>query len=155
MGQKWRTLWQLEKTLRRNYPVHLTTSHYNCPGFDCPDFIQTPLITVLLYPSEDAANYRLSLKTNPARSGKTQPGFLKILQLTHVNLTNYFFRTDSIVLISVTFSLLRFHFMPEIRETSDVRNFPWQMFDSKFHGHQPIKLQLSYKIMFDYIRNCK
>jgi len=26
----------------QDYPVHLSTSHYNCSGFDCPDFIQTP-----------------------------------------------------------------------------------------------------------------
>jgi len=28
----------------RNYPVHLSTSHYKnySPGFDCPDFVRTP-----------------------------------------------------------------------------------------------------------------
>jgi len=31
------------------------------------------------------------------------------------------------------------------------------MFDSKFHGHQSVNLQLSYEIMIGYVlyRNCK
>jgi len=41
-----------------------------------------------------------------------------------MNLSNYFFRTDSIVLISITCSLLALGFMHEIRETSDVRLMP-------------------------------
>jgi len=32
------------------------------------------------------------------------------------------------------------------------RNFPWQMFDSKLHGHQSMKLQLSYEIIFHYVQ---
>jgi len=31
----------------RNYPVHLSTSHYNCPDFDRPDFVRTPLRTAI------------------------------------------------------------------------------------------------------------
>ena len=46
--------------------------------------------------------------------------------------------------------------MHEIRETSDVRSMPEisldKMFDSKFHGHQSMKLQLSYEIMFGYVQ---
>jgi len=50
---------------------------------------------------------------------------LKILQqLIHVNLSNYFFRTGSIVLLSDTCSLLALYFMHEIRETYDVRFMP-------------------------------
>jgi len=41
-----------------------------------------------------------------------------------MNLSNYFFRTDSIVLISTTYSLLALYFMHEIREISDVRFMP-------------------------------
>jgi len=41
-----------------------------------------------------------------------------------MNFSNYFFRTDSIVLISVPCSLLALYFMYEIRETSDVRFMP-------------------------------
>jgi len=68
---------------------------------------------------------RSSLKTGPAWPGKTRPGFLKILQqLKHVNLSNYFFRTDSIVLICITCSLLALYFMHEIRDTSDIRFMP-------------------------------
>jgi len=51
--------------------------------------------------------------------------FFKILQqLIHVNLSSYFFRIDSIVLICITRSLLALYFMHEIRETSDVRFMP-------------------------------
>ena len=39
----------------------------------------------------------------------------------HMNLSNYFFRTYSIVLIHITCSLLAPYFMDEIRETVDVR----------------------------------
>jgi len=39
-----------------------------------------------------------------------------------MNLFNYFFRTDSIVFISITCSLLAL--VHEIRETSDVRFMP-------------------------------
>jgi len=34
-----------------------------------------------------------------------------------MNLSNYFFRTDSVVLISITCSMLPLDFMHEIRET--------------------------------------
>jgi len=29
------------------------------------------------------------------------------------------------------------------------------MFDSKFHGYQSMKLQLSYEIMFDYVQKLR
>jgi len=61
-----------------------------------------------------------SLKTGPAR-----PGLIKILQqLIHMNLSNYLFITDSIVLLSTTCRLLALHFMHEIWEISDVRFMP-------------------------------
>jgi len=41
-----------------------------------------------------------------------------------MNLSNYFFRTDSIVLISTTCSLFALYFMHEIREISDIRFMP-------------------------------
>jgi len=47
----------------------------------------------------------------------------------HMNLSNYFFTTDSTVLISVTCSLLVVYFMHEIRETSGVRFMPEISFD--------------------------
>ena len=65
-----------------------------------------------------------SLKTGPARPSqeKQGQGLLKILQqLIHINLSNYFFITDSIVLISTTCRMLALHFMHEIREISDVK----------------------------------
>jgi len=44
--------------------------------------------------------------------------------LIHMNLSNYFFITDSIVLISTTCSLLALYFMDEIREICEVRFMP-------------------------------
>jgi len=41
-----------------------------------------------------------------------------------MNLSNYFFITDSIVFISTTHRLLALHFMHEIRDISDVRFMP-------------------------------
>jgi len=41
-----------------------------------------------------------------------------------MNLSNYFFRTDSIVLMSITRNLLALYFTHEIRETSDDRFMP-------------------------------
>jgi len=41
-----------------------------------------------------------------------------------MNLSNYFFRTYSVVLISITCSQLALYFMHEIRETSDIRFMP-------------------------------
>jgi len=38
-----------------------------------------------------------------------------------------------------------------LRRQIRARNFLWQMFDSKFHGYQSMKLQLSYEIMFGYV----
>jgi len=73
-----------------------------------------------------------------------------------VNLSNYFFRTDSLVLISITCNLLALYFIHEIRETFDVKFMPEisleQMYDSKFHEHQSMKLQLTYEIMFSYVQ---
>ena len=44
--------------------------------------------------------------------------------------------------------------MHEIRETSDIRFMPeipsTKLFDSEFHVHQSIKLQLSYEIVWLY-----
>jgi len=60
-----------------------------------------------------------------ARPGQTWQGFLKILQqLIHTNLSNNFFRTDLIVFISITCSLLALYVKHEIRETSDFRFMP-------------------------------
>ena len=44
--------------------------------------------------------------------------------LIHMNLSNYFVRTDSVELISITCSLLALYFMHEIRQTSDVGFMP-------------------------------
>jgi len=64
-------------------------------------------------------DHRSSLKTGLTRSGNTWPGFLKMLQqLIHVNLSNYFFRTYSVVLISIICSLFALYFMHKITESS-------------------------------------
>jgi len=67
------------------------------------------------------------LAYKPARPGpeKHGPGLLKILQqLLHMNLSNYFFRTDSVVLMCTACSLLALYFMHEIREIFDIRFMP-------------------------------
>ena len=71
-----------------------------------------------------------------------------------MNLSNYFFRTDSIVLISITCSLLALDFMHEIMETltSDSCEKFHLTNVCKFHGHQSMKLQLSYEITFGYVQ---
>jgi len=68
-----------------------------------------------------AAKDLFSLKTGPEKHGQS---LLKILQqLIHMNLSNYFFITDSIVLISTTCSLLAPYFMHEIREISNIVSY--------------------------------
>jgi len=73
-----------------------------------------------------------------------------------MNLSNYFFRTDSIVLISITCSLLALYIMHEIREISDIRFMPEISLDKcltlKFHGYQSMKLQLRFENMFGYVQ---
>jgi len=50
---------------------------------------------------------RMKVQPKNRCSQEKRPGFLKILhQLIHMNLSNYFFRTDSVVLISITCGLL-------------------------------------------------
>jgi len=75
-----------------------------------------------------------SLKTSPAR--KTWTGFFKSLQqLIHINLFHYFFRTDSAVLMSITYSLLALYFVHEIMETSYIRLIQEISFDKHTHTH--------------------
>jgi len=85
-----------------------------------------------------------SLKTGPVWPRKTRPWFLKILQqLTHMNLSNYFFRTDSMVLLAITFNLLALYFMHEISETSDVRFMPMvTIFSESKKGHWFFRMQV-------------
>jgi len=56
-----------------------------------------------------------TLKTGRPGQEKYGQGLLKVLQqLIHIKLSNYFFITDSIVLISIACSLLALNFMHEI-----------------------------------------
>jgi len=103
-----------------------------------------------------------SLKTGPARPGKTRPGSVKnLLQLIHMNLSNYFFITDSAVLISTTCSLLALYFMHEIREISDVRLrfMPEMSLDKRLTLNSTDISQWNYnsvtKLCLAMYRNCK
>jgi len=49
---------------------------------------------------------------------------LRLANVSMLETVEYFFRTYSIVLISMTCSLLALYFMNEIRESSDVRFMP-------------------------------
>jgi len=75
--------------------------------------------------------------------------FSRSIILVHMNLTNYIFITDSIMVISTTCSLLALYFMHEIREIADVRFMPEISLHKRLtlnstHGHESKKLQLSY-----------
>jgi len=82
------------------------------------------------------------------------PGKKAIKRMCVCVLCSYFFTTDSIVLISINAAC--WHFISCMKlgnlwHQIHARNFPWQMFDSKFHRHQSMKLQLRYEIMFGYV----